>query len=50
MTPYSAFDKYPITITGWRHHLKLMEFDQEKITEFINAYQDRAPLSSFRGN
>ena len=50
MTPYSAFDEYPITITGWRHHLKLMEFDQEKITEFINAYQDRAPLSSFRGN
>jgi hypothetical protein len=27
-----------------------MEFDEEKITEFINAYQDRAPLSSFRGN
>ncbi len=50
MTPYSAFDEYPIMITGWRHHLKLMEFDDEKITEFINAYQDRAPLSSFRGN
>ena len=50
MTPYSAFDEYPIIITGWRHHLKLMEFDEEKITEFINAYQDRAPLSSFRGN
>ena len=50
MTPYSAFDEFPIMITGWRHHLKLKEFDEEKITEFINAYQDRAPLSSFRGN
>ena len=50
MTPYSAFDEYPIMITGWRHHLKLMEFDEEKIVEFIQAYQDRAPLSSFRGN
>ena len=50
MTPYSAFDEYPITITGWRHHLKLMEFDEEQITEFIRAYQDRSPLSSFRGN
>ena len=49
MTPYSAFDEYPITITGWRHHLKLMEFDEEQITEFIRAYQDRSPLSSFRG-
>ena len=50
MTPYSTFEEFPIIITGWRHHLKLMEFDEEKITEFINAYQDRAPLSSFRGN
>ena len=50
MTPYSTFEEFPIMITGWRHHLKLMEFDEEKITEFINAYQDRAPLSSFRGN
>tara|TARA_B100000941_G_C28508640_1_gene559022 strand:- start:4646 stop:5332 length:687 start_codon:yes stop_codon:yes gene_type:complete len=50
MTPYSSFDEFPITITGWRHHLKLMKFDEEKIQEFINAYQDRAPLSSFRGN
>lgn len=50
MTPYSAFDEYPIMITGWRHHLKLMEFDEKKIIEFIEAYQDRAPLSSFRGN
>lgn len=50
MTPFSASDEYPITITGWRHHLKLMEFDEVKINEFIEAYQDRAPLSSFRGN
>ena len=50
MTPYSTFEEFPIIITGWRHHLKLMEFDEEKITEFIDAYQDRAPLSSFRGN
>ena len=50
MTPYSTFEEFPIMITGWRHHLKLMEFDEEKITEFINAYQDRAPLSSFRAN
>ena len=50
MAPYSAFDEFPIMITGWRHHLKLKEFDEEKITEFINSYQDRAPLSSFRGN
>ena len=49
MSPYST-DKYPIIITGWRHHLKLMEFDELKIIEFIEAYQDRAPLSSFRGN
>jgi len=27
-----------------------MEFDEEKITDFINAYQDRAPLSSLEGN
>ena len=50
MTPYSTFEEFPIIITGWRHHLRLMEFDEKKITEFINAYQDRAPLSSFRGN
>jgi hypothetical protein len=50
MTPYSSFDEYPITITGWRHHLKLFEFDEEKILEFIQAYQDRAPLSSFQGS
>jgi len=50
MTPYSSFDEYPIMITGWRHHLKLLEFDEQKIIEFVEAYQDRAPLSSFRGN
>tara|TARA_B110001454_G_scaffold27073_1_gene26482 strand:- start:185 stop:871 length:687 start_codon:yes stop_codon:yes gene_type:complete len=50
MTPYSAFDEFPIAITGWRHHLKLIEFDEVKIKEFIEAYQDRAPLSSFRSN
>ena len=30
MTPYSAFDEYPITITGWRHHLKLMNLTRSK--------------------
>ena len=50
MTPYSAFDEFPIMITGWRHHLKLMEIDEEKIIEFIRAYQDRAPLTTLRGN
>ncbi|SVC28809.1 uncharacterized protein METZ01_LOCUS281663, partial [marine metagenome] len=50
MTPYSAMDEYPIMITGWRHHLKLMEIDEEKIIEFIRAYQDRAPLTTLRGN
>ena len=50
MTPYSAQDEFPIMITGWRHHLKLMEIDEEKIIEFIRAYQDRAPLTTLRGN
>jgi len=50
MTPYSSFDEYPIIITGWRHHLKLHTFEEDQIIEFIRAYQDRAPLSSIRGN
>ena len=50
MTPYSAQDEIPIMITGWRHHLKLKEIDEEKIIEFIRAYQDRAPLTTVRGN
>lgn len=50
MSPYSSQDEFPIMITGWRHHLKLKEIDEEKITEFIRAYQDRAPLTTVRGN
>ena len=48
MTPYSAFDEYPITITGWRHHLKLMEFDEEQITEFIEPIKIDLTLSSIQ--
>ena len=29
---------------------KEIEIDEEKIIEFIRAYQDRAPLSTLRGN
>jgi len=34
-----------ITITAWRHHMYLDEFDEELILQFIDEYQDRAPES-----
>ncbi|MBI4306668.1 MAG: DUF3105 domain-containing protein [Chloroflexi bacterium] len=48
LSPYPNMDS-KIAIVSWRHLLKLEEFDEAKIREFIDAYQDRAP-ESFTGN
>ena len=40
ISPYPFMDKV-ITITAWRHHLRLDELDEPKILEFIDAYFDR---------
>ena len=34
-----------IAITAWRRHLYLDEFDEGRIREFIDAFQDEAPES-----
>jgi hypothetical protein len=44
MSPYSGMEKR-IAITAWLHHMFLDEVDEERILEFIDAYQDRAPES-----
>ena len=40
ISPY-AFTDTVITVTAWRHHLRLDEFDEPRILEFIDAYFDR---------
>lgn len=44
VSPYPGMDR-KIAITSWRHLLYLDEFDETKIREFVDAYQDRAPES-----
>ena len=44
MAPYPNMDTR-IAITAWRHHLHLDEIDEAQISDFIDAYQDRAPES-----
>jgi hypothetical protein len=44
LAPYPGMD-HRIAITSWRHLLYLEEFDEAKIREFVDAYQDRAPES-----
>ncbi|MFW6195243.1 MAG: DUF3105 domain-containing protein [Chloroflexota bacterium] len=44
LAPYPDMDSR-IAITSWRHLDKMEEFDEERILEFIDAYQDRAPES-----
>ena len=40
ISPY-PFTDTAITVTAWRHHLRLDEIDEPKILEFIDAYFDR---------
>ena len=40
VSPYPLTDTV-ITVTAWRHHLRLDEFDEPRILEFIDAYFDR---------
>ena len=44
LSPYSGMETR-LAITAWRHHLYLDEFDEERVQEFVDAYQDRAPES-----
>jgi hypothetical protein len=44
LAPYPDMDR-KIAVTAWRHLLYLDEFDEAKIREFVDAYQDRAPES-----
>lgn len=44
LSPYSGLES-KIAITAWLHHLFLDEFDEQRILDFIDAYQDRAPES-----
>lgn len=45
VSPYPDMD-HKIAITSWRHLLYLDEFDEAKVREFVDAYQDRAPESA----
>lgn len=40
ISPYPDMES-AITLTAWRHHLRLDEVDEPRIREFINAYYDR---------
>ena len=40
ISPYPGMES-PITLTAWRHHLRLDEVDEPRILEFVNAYYDR---------
>ena len=40
ISPY-PFTDTAITLTAWRHHLRLNEIDEPRILEFIDAYFDR---------
>ena len=40
ISPY-PFTDTAITLTAWRHHLRLDEINEPKILEFIDAYFDR---------
>ena len=40
ISPYPFTDTV-ITLTAWRHHLRLGEIDEPKMLEFIDAYFDR---------
>ncbi len=40
ISPYSSTDTL-ITLTAWRHHLRLTEIDEPRMLEFISAYFDR---------
>jgi hypothetical protein len=44
VAPYPDM-QHRIAITSWRHLLFLDEFDEARIREFVEAYQDRAPES-----
>jgi hypothetical protein len=44
LAPYPDMG-HKIAIASWRHLLYLEEFDEAKIKEFVDAYQDRAPES-----
>lgn len=44
LSPYSGMESR-IAITAWRHHMFLDEVEEDRIVEFIEAYQDRAPES-----
>ena len=44
MSPYPGMETR-IAITAWRRHLRLDEFDESLIKEFIIEFQDRAPES-----
>ena len=40
ISPYPNMESL-ITLTAWRHHMRLDEVDEPRIREFINAYYDR---------
>ncbi len=40
ISPYPNMES-AITLTAWRHHLRLDEIDEPRILEFIDAYYDR---------
>ena len=48
MSPYPGMESR-IAITAWRRHLRLDEFDEALIREFIDRFQDSAP-ESVKGN
>ncbi len=44
VAPYPGIDSR-IALTAWRHLDTMEEFDEARISDFIRAYQDRAPES-----
>ena len=40
ISPYPDMES-AITLTAWRHHLRLDEVDEPRVREFIDAYYDR---------
>jgi len=44
VSPYPGME-HRIAVTSWRHLMFLDGFDEARIREFVDAYQDRAPES-----